>query len=156
MPDSLLHILNVFLLAILFLFFLRVMRAMWVQVNAPPIPPMSPAPVPAPAAAPRPVAPPTGGPLRLRVIEPPDRKGQSYDPGDEVTVGRAAGCGIALPDSTVSQLHARLFRRDGRLYVEDLGSTNGTFVNRVKVSAPVALNRGDRLQMGGTVLEVSR
>jgi FHA domain-containing protein len=155
MPDSLLHILNVFLLAILFLFFLRVMRAMWVQVNAPPIPPAAP-PVVVPAAAPRPAPAATGGPLRLRVIEPADRKGDTYDPGDEVTVGRAAGCGIALPDTTVSQLHARVFRRDGRLYVEDLGSTNGTYVNRVKVSAPVPLNRGDRLQVGGTVLEVSR
>jgi len=73
-----------------------------------------------------------------------------------VTVGRAPGCGVSLQDTTVSQLHARVFRRDGRLYVEDLGSTNGTFVNRVPVSAPVPLNRGDRLQVGGTVLEVSR
>ncbi len=53
-------------------------------------------------------------------------------------------------------LHARLFRRDGRLWVEDLGSTNGTFVNRKKVAAPVALRRGDRLQVGTTVLEVTR
>jgi pSer/pThr/pTyr-binding forkhead associated (FHA) protein len=155
-PQSLLHVLNVFLLALLFLFFLRVMRAMWVQVNAPPIPPPIPVPTPAAELPPRPVTTSTGGLLRLRVIEPPERKGETYDPGDEVTVGRAPGCGVSLPDATVSQLHARVFRRDGRLYVEDLGSTNGTFVNRARVSAPVPLNRGDRLQVGGTVLEVSR
>jgi len=154
-PDSLLHILNVCVLALLFLFFLRVMRAMWVQVNAPPIPPPAPIPIAAAEQAPRAAVAATGT-LRLRVIEPPDLKGKTYDPGEEVTVGRAPGCGVSLQDTTVSQLHARVFRRDGRLYVEDLGSTNGTFVNRVPVSAPVPLNRGDRLQVGGTVLEVSR
>ena len=45
-------------------------------------------------------------------------------------MGRAAGCHIALPDDTfVSQLHARVFERSGQVYVEDLGSTNGTYVN---------------------------
>jgi pSer/pThr/pTyr-binding forkhead associated (FHA) protein len=95
--------------------------------------------------------------LRLKVVEPADTRGRIYDVGDEITVGRASGCQIALPDDTfVSQLHARVFRRDGQLYVEDLGSTNGTFLNRKKVSSPVALRRGDRLQVGKTVLEVSR
>jgi pSer/pThr/pTyr-binding forkhead associated (FHA) protein len=79
-----------------------------------------------------------------------------YPVADEMTVGRAAGCGVALEDVTVSQLHARVFRRDGQLWVEDLGSTNGTFVNRKRVGAPVTLRRGDRLQVGSTVLEVSR
>jgi pSer/pThr/pTyr-binding forkhead associated (FHA) protein len=60
------------------------------------------------------------------------------------------------PDSTVSQVHARLFRQGGKLWVEDLGSTNGTWVNKVKVSSPVALRRGDRVLVGGTMLEVSR
>jgi pSer/pThr/pTyr-binding forkhead associated (FHA) protein len=164
MPESLLRILNGCLLALLFLFFLRVMRAVWVQVNAPPLPP-APAPpaaaraasAPAPAGAQRPAAPPTAtGDVKLRIIEPPEQRGQTYPLGDEVTVGRAAGCGVALADATVSQLHARVFRRDGRLYVEDLGSTNGTWVNRARVSAPVPLKRGDRLQVGSTVMEVAR
>jgi pSer/pThr/pTyr-binding forkhead associated (FHA) protein len=77
--------------------------------------------------------------------------------GDEVTVGRAGGCQVALEDDkTVSQLHARLFRRDGRLYVEDLGSTNGTYLNAKKVAGPSPLHRGDRLQVGRTVLEVTK
>ena len=79
-----------------------------------------------------------------------------YELSDESTVGRAAGCQVALDDSYASQLHARLYKRDGKLFVEDLGSTNGTYVNRRKVTAPVALRKGDRLQVGRTVLEVAK
>jgi pSer/pThr/pTyr-binding forkhead associated (FHA) protein len=154
-PESLLRILNGCLLALLLLFFLRVLRAVWVQVNAPPVP-TAPASSPASTVAPAPPPAPAAQDLSLRVIEPPEHRGQTYALGEEVTVGRAAGCGVALPDATVSQLHARVFRRDGRLYVEDLGSTNGTWVNRAKVSAPAPLKRGDRLQVGSTVLEVIR
>jgi pSer/pThr/pTyr-binding forkhead associated (FHA) protein len=71
-------------------------------------------------------------------------------------VGRAGGCQVALgEDNYVSQLHARVFRRDGQFYVEDLGSTNGTYVNRKKVTAPIVIRKGDRLQIGKTVLELT-
>ena len=90
----------------------------------------------------------------MRVIEPTDRKGHTYDLAEELTVGRAGGCQITLDDTYVSQLHARVFRRDGQLYVEDLGSTNGTYLNRKKVTAPIAIRRGDRLQIGKTVMEL--
>ena len=157
MPEGLLAILKLFFLALLYLFFFRVLRAVWAELTAP-----APAPAPAatgggarrapaaPAAAPR-------GALRLKVVDPPSDRGRIYDLGDELTVGRASGCQISLPDDTfVSQLHARIFRRDGQIFVEDLGSTNGTFLNRKKVSAPQPMRRGDRLQIGKTVLELSK
>jgi pSer/pThr/pTyr-binding forkhead associated (FHA) protein len=152
MPDSLLQILKVCLLAVMLLFFLRVLRVVWAELKAPPPVPAVPPAVPAAAAR---GSRSSDGP-RLRIVEPADQRGVSYELADEVTVGRAAGCGVALEDVTVSQLHARVFRRDGRLWVEDLGSTNGTFVNRTKVAAPVPLRRGDRLQVGNTVLEVAK
>jgi len=148
MPTSLLQILNDCLLALLLLFFLRVLRAVWVQLK--PVVPVAAAPV-----ASAPAAPPKAG-LRLRVIEPAAVRGQVYEVGDEVTLGRSPGCGVSIPDSTVSQVHARLFRQGTNLWIEDLGSTNGTWVNKKKVSGPIALKRGDRVAVGGTVLEVSR
>jgi pSer/pThr/pTyr-binding forkhead associated (FHA) protein len=94
---------------------------------------------------------------RLVVLEPAARTGQTFELGEELTVGRAPGCGVSLPEDTfISQLHARVFRRDGSLFVEDLGSTNGTFLNRKAVSTAVPLRKGDHLQVGKTVLEVAR
>ena len=61
----------------------------------------------------------------------------------------------ATGDDYASQLHARVFARDGQLFVEDLGSTNGTYLNRQKVHGPQVMRRGDRLQVGNTVLELA-
>jgi len=156
-PEALLTILKLCCLALLYLFFLRVLRAVWAEVNLPrQLAAAPPVAAPAPAQAPRSSrrrrnAPPT----HLVVVEPRARKGQAYQlDGDELTVGRASGCQVALPDDYASSLHARVFRRDGGLFLEDLGSTNGTFLNDQKVSGPVAMQRGDRVKIGGTVLEV--
>ena len=160
MPETLLTVLKLFFLALLYLFFFRVLRAVWAELSAPP----RAAAAPAATGGRRASARASGGggtgrgaSLRLKVLEPPEARGRNYDLGDELTVGRASGCQIALPDDTyASQLHARIFRRDGGVFIEDLGSTNGTFLNRKKVSAPVELRRGDRLQIGKTVLEVGK
>ena len=152
MPESLLTILKFCLLAVLYLFFARVLRAVWASVNAP-----REAPVAAPrAAAPAASSPPPGaGAVRhLRVVEPPDASGRVFELGDEVTVGRASGNSVVLDDTYASSHHARVFRRDDQTYVEDLGSTNGTYLNKKLVSRPVALRQGDRVQVGRTVLEV--
>ncbi|MBK5224863.1 MAG: FHA domain-containing protein [Acidimicrobiia bacterium] len=52
-------------------------------------------------------------------------------------------------------MHARVFRRDGKLFVEDLGSTNGTYLNRAKVGGPMVMSSGDRLQVGSVVMELA-
>jgi pSer/pThr/pTyr-binding forkhead associated (FHA) protein len=93
------------------------------------------------------------GTPRLVVVEPKERKGRTYDLRDEQTVGRAAGCQITLDDTYVSQLHARVFSKDGAWYVEDLGSTNGTYLNSKRVSGALAVKRGDQVKIGATVLE---
>lgn len=63
------------------------------------------------------------------------------------TLGRAAPNTVALPDSTVSARHARLAFRDGRWWIEDLGSANGTYVNGKRVDAPVPVADGDELDV---------
>jgi hypothetical protein len=172
MPDSLLTALKLIFLGLLYLFFFRVIRAVWVELREPKDVQVTVAPAPAPAAmrgAARETAragglrPPWagggggGGAERLVLLEPADQHGQVFELGDELTVGRAIGCSVALPDDTfVSTLHARVFRRDGALFVEDLGSTNGTFVNDRPVTGTVAFHKGDRLQVGKTVLELAQ
>jgi pSer/pThr/pTyr-binding forkhead associated (FHA) protein len=90
-------------------------------------------------------------------VEPAEEAGRVFALSDEMTVGRGGGCGVALTgDRMVSQLHARIFRApDGGLFVEDLGSTNGTVLNRDRVSGPTPMKSGDLLRVGRTVLQVS-
>jgi pSer/pThr/pTyr-binding forkhead associated (FHA) protein len=149
-PEPLLKLLELCLLALLWLFFLRVLRAVWTEVRGPA------------AAVARPASAGGGGrraPTRKRgtprlvVVEPKERKGRVYDLAEEQTVGRAAGCQITLDDTYTSQLHARVFAKDGSWYVEDLGSTNGTYLNAKRVTSPLALKRGDRIKIGATVME---
>ena len=70
---------------------------------------------------------------------------------------RSNGCAIPTTyDSYSSTVHARLYRSGGQIWVEDLGSTNGTFVNSERISQPSRLAKGDLLQIGATVFEVRR
>ena len=90
------------------------------------------------------------------MLEPKDQAGREYPLEQEITIGRAPGCTVNVDDTYVSQLHARVFRRDGQVFLEDLGSTNGTFANGKKVSGPMPVRKGDRIQVGRTVMEALR
>ncbi len=161
--NAVLRIMQWGVIALIFLFFLRVIRAVWVE--------MSPATIRKPRsvrrrerreerAAVRPAAQPRPTRRRqlyLKVVQPPEQVGRTYDLDDELTIGRSPGCGVAMPDDIyASTLHARLFRRNDQLWVEDLGSTNGTFVNSEQIKQAARLGKGDLLQIGSTVFEVSR
>jgi hypothetical protein len=154
-PEQLLNLLKIFLLVLLYLFFFRVLRAVWTEVN-----PVRPAEAVAGGAAARPAkqqrraARPGRSAPQLRVLEPAGRRGHHYPLTDELTLGRAAGCQVPIDDSYASQVHARVFHRDGTWYVEDLGSTNGTYLNRRRVAGPMVIKKRDRLQIGNTVLEM--
>jgi pSer/pThr/pTyr-binding forkhead associated (FHA) protein len=143
--EQLLTILKLCLLALLYLFFLRVLRAVWVEINGPK---REARPARQSKAERRKV-------VQLTVVEPPQLRGRTYSLNDEVTMGRAAGCQVVLDDTYASQIHARLFARDGQYFVEDLGSTNGTYLNRRKVSGPMVMQRGDRIRIGGTEMELA-
>ncbi len=158
MSEGLLTVLKFCLVALLYLFLARVVRVSAAEMR-------EPAPAPDPPAAHRPAAagrgrgPAPAGPadLHLRFVEPESRRGETVAVAGELTLGRAGGCGLVLADDTfVSQVHARVFHADGKHWVEDLGSTNGTFVDGQRVSAPVRVKRGALVQVGGTVLEVGR
>jgi len=71
----------------------------------------------------------------------------------ETLIGRDAGCHVTIPDGSVSHKHARVYHSDGEWYVEDLGSTNGTYVNDRPLTRPVVLRPGDVVGIGRSVLE---
>jgi hypothetical protein len=152
--DGVLTILKFCLLALLYLFLARVVWTVGSELRGVQIP-AAPAPEPPPAKAkPKATA---RRPWRLLVIEPTAASGRAFDVNGELTIGRAAGCGVSLPDDTfVSNVHARVYERDGEVFVEDLGSTNGTLVNGAPLDSARKLKKGDRISAGQTVLEAQR
>jgi hypothetical protein len=157
--EGLLTVLKFCFLALLYLFLFRVVRIVRLELK----PAKTPSPVEAVAAAPvdgsRPRSkkePRERGP-QLYLLEPAARSGESYALNEELSVGRAPGCAVVLDNDTfVSQVHARLFRRGRETYVEDLGSTNGTYVNGERIGEVTRLRKGDRVQFGNTVAEITR
>jgi pSer/pThr/pTyr-binding forkhead associated (FHA) protein len=157
--EQVLTILKFCFLALLYLFLYRVVRVVMKEMRAPQVVPHAPAPpAPAPPPAARAAKLARGrGPGQLRILEPAAREGERYALADELTVGRGGGCSIVLADdSFVSNVNARIFRRDGDVFVEDLGSRNGTLLNGQPVTHATALRRGDRVQFGRTVAEAVR
>lgn len=96
------------------------------------------------------------GNLALEFIEPLDRGGERVDVDVGVTIGRSDACDLRLEDTYLSSRHARIANDDGDLSIEDLGSTNGTYVNQRLVRGRVHLERGDVVQVGGVLFEVVR
>ncbi len=73
-----------------------------------------------------------------------------------VTLGRSQESTIVLDDDYVSSRHARVFPRNGQWYVEDMGSTNGTYLERAKVSGPTPVKIGTPIRIGKTVVELRK
>ena len=82
------------------------------------------------------------------------RRAGSYPLEGEVDIGRGERCAIRLEDTYASQAHARLSARNGAWFAEDLGSTNGTYLNERRLESPSEVRAGDRLRIGTTTLEL--
>jgi hypothetical protein len=80
----------------------------------------------------------------------------SHHPVDgELILGREQStANLVIPDPGVSRRHARVLPHNGGVIVEDLGSSNGTYVNGERISGPVELGTGDEVQLGDTVLGI--
>jgi hypothetical protein len=152
-----LTILEYCFLALVYLFLFRVVRTVLAELKPGRIP--VPAAAVAEASTAAAMAPSrrerSGRRWELVIVEPPSRTGEAFSLGEELSVGRGAGCAVVLTDDTfVSTVHARIFMRGSDPYVEDLGSTNGTLLNGETVVEPVRLRQGDRVQFGQTVMEL--
>lgn len=152
MPEAILTILKFCFLGLLYLFLVRVLRAVELELSWGRAGGGLPTRLPVRVGRGR-RSDQSSRPYRLKMVEP--ATAQVFPLGEEVTIGRAPGCSVPLADDTfVSQLHARIYVREGQPFVEDLGSTNGTFLNRARLTQTMPLHRGDRLQVGQTVLEI--
>jgi hypothetical protein len=111
---------------------------------------------PRPAVPPRPQKPGRGTP-RFLVVTEGALTGVSIDLADQqITLGRANDATLVLNDDYASTHHARIFPQDGQWIVEDLGSTNGTYLDRQKVIRPTPVPVGVPIRIGKTVLELRR
>jgi len=182
MTDQVLTILKFVLLGLLYLFFARVLWAVWSEVRTPSRRPMIGAPRQATAnpaagqttpmgrpaaAATAPLAQPSkpskaskrkskqrGRATRLVMLEPRTRRGVTVALSGDIVLGRDPGCAISIDDDAyISQRHVRFYDFEGQPMVEDLGSTNGTFHNGSKLVGARLLHPGDRVQAGTTVIE---
>ena len=97
-----------------------------------------------------------GIPSRVVVLSPNGGKGVTHRLAGALEIGRAPSCAIRPEDTYVSQQHARISNRGGVWVVEDMGSTNGTYLNQRKVTVPTEISVGDRIRVGKTVLEVRK
>jgi hypothetical protein len=110
--------------------------------------------------APRPPAPARGGrrsaPSKL-VVTQGALQGTTLDLGEApITIGRANDSTLVVTDDYASSRHARIFAQNGQWIVEDLGSTNGTYLGRTRVTRPVPVPVGVPIRIGKTVLELRK
>lgn len=146
MPEIILTILKYLFLSLIFLFLARAVRAMLLELYGPQGTRARPS---VPAASGRP-------PDRVTVVPPDGAKPQNYPLGDELIIGRGEKCHVVLTDTYASAVHARVFKRGEGVFMEDMGSTNGTYLNRRKVTSAVPVDRGDRARIGKTELEFKK
>ena len=143
-PNVVFIALRFLFLALLYVFIILLIRAIYRDMKAPAYEPAA-----KPARRKKQVKP------QLVVVAADRNIGARYDLADHITIGRAAGSNIVIEDTYASQLHARVFKSEGSFYMEDLGSTNGTYVNGRKISYPMELRGGDRIKIGKMVFEFS-
>ena len=144
--------LKVAFLGLLYFFIFRAFRSVVVGLRSPaPKPEVGMAAPPKASKAPAPTGP---APTKVRVLDETGAETGTMPLEGTIQIGRADACQIKCSDTFVSAFHARLFRKDGSWFVEDLGSTNGTFRNGERVEDPAEVRSGDRVAVGRTTLEL--
>lgn len=141
---------QVFIVAFIFLFFLRVVRAIMVESKPTKAERRRDDRAAAAAAARR-------SWLYLSVVEPETAAGERFPLSSSLTVGRSNACDVNLAfDQFASTHHATFERRGEQVIVSDHGSTNGVWIDGERIAGPTRVKRGDRVQIGETIFEVTR
>ena len=160
MTDQVLNALKLLLLALIYLFFARVLWAVWSEVRTPVMPSGSSARSSGGVVGKRggrggrAGRAPKGVPTFV-VIEPKQHRGSTYTLSSVLAIGRLEDNDIVITDdSFISSHHARIEVRPEGTWVVDLNSTNGSFVNGQRLTGERSVRKGDRIQVGSTVLEM--
>jgi pSer/pThr/pTyr-binding forkhead associated (FHA) protein len=95
-----------------------------------------------------------GQPRVMTITNGPTAGTQAELAGGMIMIGRGADCQLMLDDDYVSTRHARVVSGDNGVYIEDLGSTNGTYVNGMRITAPTTITLQDTVRIGKTVLKL--
>lgn len=136
MPALFLNLLKLIFIALIYLFLWQVVRSIGSHLS-----------VGAPRRSPRRAT-------QVVVVKSETLAGQRFDVTVPLVVGRSADADLVIDDPYASDLHLRFGMQEGQMMLHDLGSTNGTYVNGRRVTAPMELSKGDSVQIGRTILEV--
>jgi pSer/pThr/pTyr-binding forkhead associated (FHA) protein len=151
-PPFVLTVLKVVLLVLLYFFIWRAVRAVVLDLYGPRAERRGRPAEPRPKRQRRSRRVPT----KVVVLGEKGSRVSTHRLADTIEIGRAPQCHIRPNDTYISQQHARISNRNGTWVVEDMGSTNGTYLNQRKVSVPTEIGPGDRIRVGKTVLEARR
>ena len=136
MTDFILTLLRLIFLGLLFLFTWQIARSMGAHVGRLAVNPR------------RRVS-------EIVVVRSDTQSGHTYPVKDALVFGRSDDADVILDDPYASEFHLRFTAEGTGLMLHDLGSTNGTYLNRGKVAGPMVIQPGDRLQVGNTVMELA-
>jgi pSer/pThr/pTyr-binding forkhead associated (FHA) protein len=104
----------------------------------------------------KPARPRRGAPTHLLVVEGRSQGERADLSQAPILIGRGADAAIVLDDDYVSTRHARIAASGDQWFVEDLGSTNGTYIGSVRINQPTAIAIGTRIRIGKTILELRK
>jgi pSer/pThr/pTyr-binding forkhead associated (FHA) protein len=90
----------------------------------------------------------------ISVLYPEENRQTMQIPKTGLLIGRSQDCNLCLTDEFISAKHCKIFFENGELFIEDLGSTNGTFIDGVQVEKKSSLEQGQEIQMGITVVKI--
>ena len=151
MPPFVLTVLKIALLALLYFFVWRAVRTVVVDLYG-----GSGAAPRARGAEAKAAKRGRGAPTKLVLLDEQGGRVSTHRLDGVIEIGREASSTIRSNDTYISTHHARISNRNGSWYVEDLGSTNGTYLNQRRVTIPSEISPGDRIRVGKTVLEVRK
>jgi hypothetical protein len=95
-----------------------------------------------------------GAPRALTITQGPQTGDSGQFVDHVILIGRGSDCQLVLDDDYVSTRHARIVDGPDGVYVEDLGSTNGTYVNNQRITSPTTIGFGDVVRIGRTILRL--